>query len=75
MVLVCNDRGAALEVVYSITADGQQAMRSSRMGRFRSHITLQWPELRGLERYQTVRRTLAQLNPAPELDLHDDNPV
>jgi len=75
MVLVCNDRDAASEVVHSITADRQQALRSSRMVRFRSHGVLGWSELRRLERYQRARRALAGLNPAPELDLHDDNPA
>jgi hypothetical protein len=45
------------------------------MARFRSHGVLEWSELRRLERYQRARRALAGLNPAPELDLHDDNPV
>lgn len=73
MVLVCNDREAALAVVHAITAGGERALRSSRMARFRGHRAIEWRELQQLERYRYARRVLAALNPAPELDLHDDN--
>ena len=75
MVLVCNDRGAALEVVASIHDDPQRAIRASRMARFRNHDAPAWFELRQRKRYQHARDGLAGLNPAPELDLHDDNPA
>jgi beta-N-acetylhexosaminidase len=75
MVLVCNDRDAALEVVDSIAEDHQQAIRASRMARFRGQGVLDWPELRRHARYRRAQRSLAQLNHALELDLHDDNPA
>ena len=78
MVLVCNDRDAALEVVESVSDDQQQALRASRMARFRSeasHDGLSWRKLRKLKRYQHVRDSLLGLNRAPELDLFDDNPA
>lgn len=82
MVLVCNDRDAAKEVVDSITDDSQRALRQARMARFRAQASGdetrgadRWSELQMLERYRRVRLALAELDPAPELDLHDDNPA
>lgn len=80
MVLVCNDREAALEVVSGVAAPeqedaGQRVLRASRMARFRQHGATEWPELRQLDRYKQVCQALAQLNCAPELDLYDDNPA
>lgn len=71
MVLVCNDRGAALEVLKSLNgylAPASQARFLQLHGR--GH--LDWEALHADPRWQSIRTALQGLEPAPELNLHDD---
>jgi len=74
MVLVCNDRDAAQAVIDAGYSTGD-AVRASRLARFHPRGVLARAELEASEHYARARAALADLDRAPELDLHDDNPA
>lgn len=74
MVLICNDRGAAQAVVDAVGGPGD-AVRASRLARFHHRGALDRGQLEASPRYDSARTALAELDRAPELDLHDDNPA
>ena len=74
MVLVCNDRAAAEEVVEAVPAVAD-AVRMSRLARFHGRGGHSRRELLKAPRHGRVRAALESLVSAPELDLHDDNPA
>jgi len=75
MVLICNDPQAAREVVTGLGEDADAAVRGSRLARFHGRGQLSPSDLFVSTRHSTAVAQLSALDPAPELDLHDDNLV
>ena len=75
MVLICNDPQAARDAVMGLGEDADAAVRGSRLARFHGRGHLSPSELSLSPRHASAVARLARLNPAPELDLHDDNPA
>jgi beta-N-acetylhexosaminidase len=74
MVLVCNDRAAAEAVIEGVGVS-ENPVRGSRLARFHARSRPRRDALLADPRRAAVRRRLAPLDVAPELDLHDDNPA
>lgn len=74
MALLCNDRAAAEAVADSLHSPAD-AVRASRLARFHNRGAPAREQLESNPRHVSARSALAGLDPAPELDLHDDNPA
>jgi beta-N-acetylhexosaminidase len=74
MALVCNDRQAALAVLEELEPTGS-ALRAVHLARMHGRGQAPWRQLRASTRYGEISRTIAALDPAPELDLGDDSPA
>lgn len=75
MVLICNDPQAARDVVMGLGEDADAAVRGSRLARFHGRGHVSPSNLCDSTRHAAAVVQLRRLNPAPELDLHDDNPA
>lgn len=74
MVLVCNDRSAAIEVINSL--DNYLAPASqARLSRLHGDAGVGWDDLHRQTEWQAAKTTLEQLEANPELNLHDDGLV
>ena len=74
MVLLCNDRAAA-ESVIDDHPNGGSALRSARLARMHGRNRTPWQDLQADPRHRDTARTIAALEPAPELDFGDQAPI
>lgn len=74
VVLVCNEREAAVEIVESVVA-APDAVRFARLARLHGRGALNFDELQATSRRAHVLSALNALDPTPELNLGDDNPA
>ncbi len=74
MVLFCNDREGAVQIVSKLTYDSNP-MRSARLARLHGQGDCQWRELQLDQRYVMLKAKLEAMDVSPELNLQNDTPA
>ncbi|HEY5701147.1 MAG TPA: beta-N-acetylhexosaminidase, partial [Gammaproteobacteria bacterium] len=74
MLLVCNDRESAVELLENLP-EKPDPVRSARLARMHGLHEISRSALLDSEEYKNAVSEISVLNPAPELDLGFDTPV